>query len=222
MSGLMPPNILSYVGQVVVPFINRTFPPQTTFNDFSVPTIWIDTAAQNAYILVAKPMGVADWILLGGSGGTLNTITTPDSVVVNPVAGNINFLNGPGMNITGAGNNVTFTTTGLGLFWSDVSGTTQAMAVNHGYVADNGALVTFTLPVTAAFGDIMWVVGRGGGGWAIDQNAGQQMILGGLSTTVGVGGSISSTNQRDSVLLLCTLQDTEFTVLTAVGNPTIV
>src|SRR5277367_3593608 len=112
MSGLAPPNVLSYAGQVAVPSINRTFPPTTSFNDFNVPTIWTDTLHMNAYILVAKPLGVADWVLIGGVPGVLNTLTTPDSVVVVPTAGNINFLNGTGMNITGSGSSITFNVTG--------------------------------------------------------------------------------------------------------------
>lgn len=103
-----PPNPLTYEGQVAVPFIVRPFPPQSSFNKFPVPCFWIDNNAANAYIQVAKPLGIADWVLLGGSPGALNTITTPDSTVVVPVAANINFLNGSGMTITGSGNNITF------------------------------------------------------------------------------------------------------------------
>lgn len=107
-----PPGPLTYEGQVAIPSINRTFPPQSTFNKFPVPCFWIDTLAKNAYIQVAKPLGVADWVLLGGSPGALNTITTPDAVVVVPVAANITFINGSGMNITGSGSTITFNSSG--------------------------------------------------------------------------------------------------------------
>ncbi len=112
MSGLAPPNPLSYAGQVAIPSINRPFPPTTSFNDFNVPTIWTDTLNMNAYVLVSKSLGIANWILIGGVPGALNTITTPDSTVVVPSAGNIDFLNGTGMNITGSGNNITFNSSG--------------------------------------------------------------------------------------------------------------
>lgn len=92
MSGLAPPNSLSYTGQVAVPSINRTFPPTTAFNDFNVPTIWTDTRNANAYILVAKPVGVADWILIGGGPGTIATITGDTGGAVPPMAANINIL----------------------------------------------------------------------------------------------------------------------------------
>lgn len=216
-----PPGPLSYEGQIVVPFIQRNFPPTTAFNKFPVPTIWIDPEHTNAYILVAKPAGVADWILIGGGTGTLQTITTPDGTVVTPVGANINFLNGSAMNITGSGNNITFNAVGMGLQWIDVTGTSQTAAVNHGYVSDNGSLVTITLPTTAAFGDVIGVVGRGAGGWTIAQNVGQQIICGTLSSTMGVGGSVASTNARDSIFLLCTSANTEFTRLAFSGNLTI-
>ncbi len=112
MSGFAPPNPLSYAGQVAIPSINRPFPPTTSFNDFNVPTIWTDTLNMNAYVLVSKSLGIANWILIGGVPGALNTITTPDSTVVVPSAGNIDFLNGTGMNITGSGNNITFNSSG--------------------------------------------------------------------------------------------------------------
>lgn len=217
-----PPGPLSYEGQVVVPFMQRTFNPQTTFNQFPVPTIWINSATSKAFILVSKALGVAVWAPIGGSPGEIDTITTPDSVVVVPTAGNINFLNGTSMNITGSGSNITFNSTGGGLTWNDVTGITQAMAVNNGYVPDNGALVTLTLPATATFGSVIAVVGRGAGGWTIAQNAGQQIICGPNSTTIGVGGSVSSTNRRDTIFLLCTTANTEFTRINFSGNLTLV
>ncbi len=78
------------------------------------------------------------------------------------------------------------------------------MAANNGYVANNAGLVTLTLPATAAFGTNISVVGQGGGGWTIHQNAGQYIIVGSSSTTLGAGGSVSSTNQFDSINLVCT------------------
>lgn len=112
MGSVPPPGPLAYNGAVVVPFIMRTFNPEPTFNTFSVPTIWINTATSNAYILVSKALGVAVWVRIGGQPGEIDTITTPDMVVVVPTAGNINFLNGTGMNITGSGSNITFNVSG--------------------------------------------------------------------------------------------------------------
>lgn len=50
--------------------------------------------------------------LVGSAGGAIQTITTPDATVVVPTAGNVGFVNGAGIAITGAGSNVTFALSG--------------------------------------------------------------------------------------------------------------
>jgi hypothetical protein len=183
------------------------------------PTTGIEGAIYWLSKIVAN---VAFWISVDSGSGDLLGIHTPDGNTATPIANVINFLNGVGMTITSSTNNITFNSTGGGLNWVDVPGTTQAMIVNTGYVADNAGLVTLTLPSTAAFGTLIAVLGRGAGGWTIAQNAGQQMIVGSSSTTVGVGGSVSSTDRRDSIFLLCTSANTEFTRTNIEGNVTIV
>ena len=217
-----PPSPLSYTGSVFVQFITRPFPPQNTFNTFQIGTIWLDIQAFNAYILVSKALGVADWILIGGSPGPLNTITTPDSVVVVPSAGNINFLETGSISITGSGNNITFDVTGGGLTWVEVTGISQDMLADSGYIANNPSLVTLTLPPIALLGSIIEVVGKGAGGWTIAQNGGQTIYFGTASTTTGATGTLSSTLQRDSVRLVCITANTDFEVVSSIGNFTIV
>jgi hypothetical protein len=58
----------------------------------------------------------------------------------------------------------------------DVTGTTQQAVSNKGYLADNAAKVTITLPASPTLGDVIQVVGIGAGGWKIAQNAGQSTI----------------------------------------------
>lgn len=221
-SNIPPPSALSYEGVVAVPFIMRTFSPLTTFNQFPVPTIWINTASSNAYILVSKALGVAIWVSLGGAAGAIDTITTPDAVVVVPTAGNINFLQSGSISITGSGSNVSFNATGGGLSWIEVTTTSASMVINTGYVTNNGALVTVTLPATAAFGSVIQVVGKGVGGWKIAQNAGQTIRFGNQSTTTGVAGSLASGQFRDAVSFVCSTADTDFTIFDSVGNMTVV
>jgi hypothetical protein len=220
-----PPNPLSYEGQVAIPFVTRTYDPQTTFNTFPISCVWINTSSSQAWMLVSKPLGVANWLPIGGGATQIGTITTPDAQVVHPVASNINFLQSGGINITGndpTSPDIKFQVTGGGLPWTDVTGTTQAMAVHNGYVADNAGLVTLTLPATAAFGSVIAVAGKGSGGWKIAQNASQSIHCGTGTTTTGTGGSISSTNANDCIFILCTTADTTFTMLHSVGNLTLV
>jgi len=107
--------------------------------------------------------------------------------------------------------------------WVNVTGITQAMAVNTGYLANNVALVTFTLPATAVQFSTIEVVGHGAGGWKISQNAGQQIIFGNTATTVGVTGSLASTNANDCVQFIASVggASTVWTVQSSVGNLTV-
>ncbi len=108
------------------------------------------------------------------------------------------------------------------MFWNEVLGTSQAMAVENGYVANNVALVTLTLPAIAAFGQRVYVAGKGSGGWAIAQNAGQTIHFGNVNTTTGAGGSLASTNRYDNIELLCITANTDWVVLNTQGNVTYV
>lgn len=117
---------------------------------------------------------------------------------------------------------VTFIGSTSDFTWNDVTGTTQAMAVANGYSANNAGLVTFTLPATAAFGDIIEVSGFGAGGWKIEQRASQTIHFGNSDTTTGTGGSLASTNRYDTVKLFCAVANTDFVVQRSNGNITVV
>jgi len=129
---------------------------------------------------------------------------------------------GTGVSITNAAGSITINASGGGFSWTDVTGTSQAIAVNNGYTANNSGLVTLTLPSTAAYGSVIAVVGKGAGLWKIAQNSGQTIHFGTLNSTTGTGGSVASTFQYDVVYLLCTIANTDFTVTDSIGNLTVV
>jgi hypothetical protein len=85
--------------------------------------------------------------------------------------------------------------------WSTVTGTTQTIVPGSGYVANNAARITFTLPATAVLGDQVEVLGQGAGGWRIAQIAGQSIVYGDLTSLAGTTGYIESTHARDAVIL---------------------
>ena len=124
-----------------------------------------------------------------------------------------NLIAGTNITITNAAGAVTISASGPGGFsWNNVTGTSQAMVSNNGYVANNAGLVTLTLPATSAFGDEIAVLGQGAGGWKIAQNVLQNIHLGSSVTTTGTGGSLASTNAFDSIYLICTVANTTWTV----------
>jgi hypothetical protein len=143
------------------------------------------------------------------------------STSTDPVANTLGA--GPGITIMNTAGQVIISGTGLsGFVWNDVTGTSLTMVSGNGYVADNSSLVTLTLPTTSIFGDVIQVVGKNTGGWAIAQNAGQTIHFGDENTTTGVTGSLASTNQYDAMTLVCTIADTDWTVAPGTqGNITV-
>ena len=107
--------------------------------------------------------------------------------------------------------------------FSNTTGSTQAMVVNTGYVANDGAsLVTFTLPPTASVGQVVAVQGAGTGLWKVAQNAGQSISFNAVTSTVGTGGSVSSMSQFDSIYLMCVIANTTWVVNNSVGDLSVI
>ena len=104
------------------------------------------------------------------------------------------------------------------LSWSEVTGTTQACAVNTGYILNNAALVTATLPSTAAVGDVIRIVGKGAGMWKVAQNASQYIRFAGLTTTTGTSGYLQAENAYDCIEIMCTTANNGWTVISSIGN----
>ncbi len=172
-------------------------------------------ATTNKASLSTNATGVPTWLAL-----------TDGQIVIGSTAGApaaATLSAGPGISISNASNAVTISGTGSGIGWTEVTGTTQAMVADNGYVANNVGLVTLTLPTTAAFGTAISIIGKGAGGWLIAHNANQLIHVGSVVSTTGVGGSIASTNAFDSIDLICTVANTTWTTLGGPqGNLTIV
>ncbi len=166
-------------------------------------------AAANSSVLITGATGVPAM-----SGAMTNGQLIVGSTGAIPVRATLTA--GVGISITNGAGTITVAGTGGGLGWTEVTGTTQAMAVDSGYIASNGSQVVLTLPSTAALGTIVSVVGKGAGGWSIHQNASQNIQVGSSSTTAGVGGTLTSTNRFDSIQLVCTTANLTWTAL---GGP---
>lgn len=163
-----------------------------------------------------------------GSGNTLSLTTASVYTVVTSSgtatasANAITFVGASGITTSATGSTVTITGSGSssGIYpFTNVTSATQSMVVNTGYISNDGAtLVTFTLPTTAAVGQVVAVQGSGSGLFTIAQNALQVINFNAVASTVGTGGSVSSTSQFDSIYLMCVTANTTWVVNQSMGN----
>lgn len=186
---------------------NSSFPLSATQGGLGV-------ASPTAHgVLIAEGSSPATSLVLG-AGQLLIGTTASDPVAATLTAGT-------GISINSASGAVTISATGA-LSWTNVTGTTQTIAANNGYAADNAALVTFTLPATAAIGEEYEIYAKNTGGWLIAQNTGQSIRIGNQLTTSGVGGSLASTSTGDFVRIKCITANVAFAVTDSMGNITYV
>jgi len=107
---------------------------------------------------------------------------------------------------------------GVGITWNEITDTSQTASSNNGYIANNSSQVNITLPSSCAIGSLIAIVGKGSGGWKISQNAGQTIHFINIDTTTGTSGYVQSTEQYDSLELVCITANTDFVVRNSVGT----
>lgn len=226
MTTLPQNNNLAYLGvRATLPANVTQATRAPTANDVQnqqIGDLWIDTAADAVYGLADITAGAAVWAILGGAAGAVATLTGDAGGAIAPAAGNITLAGGTGIATAGAGSTITFNVVGGGFKTVAVAGAAQALAANVGYIAQNAGLTTFTLPAAAALGDSFLITGTGAGGWTIAQNAGQSISMNATTSTVGVGGSVASTSQFQSILIRCIVANTGFAVVYTTDVVTIV
>lgn len=184
-------------------------------------------------------VGTNGQLLIGATGAApaFATLTLAGGLTQTPGANALTLtapaitITGTGVTVTGSpvslGGTVTLSVPAGGVNWVNVTTTTQTIAPNTGYIADNAAQVVFTLPATAALGDTFYITGNGTAGiagWKLAQNAGQQIYFGSTITTAGTGGSLTSTNQLDSIRAVCVVAgaSTIWNIISSIGNITVV
>jgi len=125
--------------------------------------------------------------------------------------------------ITGSGGITVSATTGAiniagsgsGISWVAQSTTPVTAAVNTAYIITDASTVTVTLPVVAAVGSVVGIVGDGAGGWILAQGSGGNTRLGNVNSTV----SIASSNQYDCIFVVCIIANTTWVAYSVIGNP---
>jgi hypothetical protein len=173
---------------------------------FSAGTITasLDGNATNVTGTVAVTNGGTGATSLAGHGAlVMNAAGTAATAVAPGASGEVLTSNGTSwVSASPAANG--------GIVWTTVTGTSQTAQVGHGYVTNNAARVTITLPATCSVGEIVKVVGLGAGGWAVEAN--------GLSLVNKFGSTISSpyhsTGPGDAADLMCVVADTKWRMST--------
>lgn len=128
---------------------------------------------------------------------------------------------GTGISIVNTAGNITINSSG-GLTWQTITAN-QTLAINNGYICVSpGGALSLALPAVAPVGSEIEVTLDGATSWTITQGAGQQIRLGNVQTTSGVGGSLASTAQGNSIRLVCSVANTKFNVVSSMGNITVV
>lgn len=163
----------------------------------------------------------------GGPSTAVETLTGNNPVAVGiDGADNINIVGTGVITVTGnAGTNtLTISSTSSPDFpWTVVTASSESMAVNNGYIVNNGGTCTLTLPAVASFGDVVSLANLNNAtGMKIAQNAGQSILISSGVTTTGVTGYLQSTSIGDNFDLLCVVDNTTWMARGIVGNITFV
>jgi hypothetical protein len=153
------------------------------------------------------------------AAATIAITYTADVGSATPAANNLNIFGAGSSSTSGAGSTITITSTGGGVAWSEITvvGPTQ-MVNDHGYITNNGSPVQLLLPLTSTLGATIIIVGKGAGGWQINQNAGQTILLGASTTTVGVAGTVASSESSACIEMVCITANTVWRIRDSAGN----
>lgn len=180
----------------------------------------------HAHATEAMTIDAGNFNLTNGQLNINGSTGTNGQVIIAATGANPAFASltstGGSIAFTAGANTLNLEVTG-GADWHEATAS-MALVVGNGYITKIAVpgLLTYTLPATAIQGSIIEITGYTAGGWSIAQNALQSVNYAGSTTTVGVGGSLSSTARYDSVRLVCVTADTEWNVISSIGNLTIV
>lgn len=140
-----------------------------------------------------------------------------------PALNVLNVLGDGTVTTTGSGNTITISISGTGYTWNTITSAdnVKQILVENAYITSGVSQCVLLLPLTANVGDSFIVTGLSSL-FQITQNANQSIIFGMLTTTTGVGGSITSTGAGDHVTIVCVVTNLIWKVIDSMANLTVV
>ena len=172
--------------------------PTTTDKKFPIGQQWVNKTAGTFYGLSSVVAGSADWEVLGGSGGDVNTLTGTTGGAVPPAAGTINLAAGTGIAIVGDPGTSTLTFSSAGTaaesLTGDSGGAVSATANNISLLSGTGMSIigdpgTSTLTFTSAASSPETLTGNSGGAVSATLNDISLIGSGGVLVTGNPGTS---------------------------------
>lgn len=140
-----------------------------------------------------------------------------------PALNVLNVLGNGTVTTTGSGNTITISVSGTGYTWNTITSATNPTQIvaENAYITAGVSQCVLVLPLTGSVGDSFIVTGLSSL-FQITQNANQRIIFGMLTTTSGVGGSITSTGSGDHVTIVCVQTNLVWKVIDSMANLTVV
>ncbi len=157
------------------------------------PVHFESNSTSNQFSFFTDAAGIHETIFSFPSGGVSRTVTWQDS------SGTVAYLTDAGL-----------------LPYTAVPAQTSFPATGNGYIVTNNTILAtiFNLPATATLGAIVVIQGFGSAGWILQANAGQNIQIGSVSSSVG--GTVSSSSQFDCIEIICVVADTTWAMKSSV------
>jgi hypothetical protein len=153
-------------------------------------------------VLVAGTLYYLDPMTAG-----LLTPTKPVTVGLVELPCFIAFTDSSGFFFTNVG---TLVQSGSLFAWETITAN-QTLEVNKGYYVNGvGALNDLKLPPTCSSGDTVEIWDIGGNGFSVTQSAGQSIIAGTTTSTVGAVGNVASSALGNKLIINCYTANTGF------------
>ena len=178
-----------------------------------------------AWDQIALATGVSGTLPVANAGTGQVSYTDGQLLIGNTVGNTLakaTLTAGAGIGISNGNGTITISSTASGMGFEAVTDTTKQAVVDVVYTLDNVALVTITLPDTAAVGSTIGFIGKGAGLFKIAQNAGETIYASNGVTTEGVTGSLTAIEQYAAIYLVCTTENVGWVATSISGNFTIV